>query len=166
MKKKIFFIIVILCTFGITTSFAQKKSSTFKGIINLYEKQVERFFIDVFELKKTGPEMAIEAKKEMEEKLYRAFISDFMLWAKWVKKHQGEKSFVLKLKGTKKYETESGEYLNQFKLIQQNFVDERLIWNKEKLSKVLTQEKMQPYINPVVEKFRDRTNALFLKINK
>lgn len=155
---------MVLCV-ATGSSFAQK-SSTFKGIINLYEKQVDRFFVDVFELTKTGPEMAKEAEIEMDEKIYQAFLSDFALWAKWVKKHHGEKSFVLKLKGTKDYETESKEYEKQFKLIQQNFVDERLIWDKKTLSKVLTKEKLQEYITPVTEKFADRTTKLLTKINK
>ena len=163
--KKIIVIWLVLCV-ATGSSFAQKKSPSFKGIINLYEKQVDRFFVDVFELTKTGPEIAKEAQIEMDEKIYQAFLSDFALWGKWVKKHHGEKSFVLKLKGTKDYETESREYQNQFKLIQADFVDERLIWNKDQLSKVLTKEKLQQYITPIMEKFADRTEKLLLKINK
>lgn len=163
--KKIIVILIVLCV-ATGSSFAQKKSSSFKGIINLYEKQVDRFFVDVFELSKTGVEMSQEAQTEMEEKIYQAFLSDFALWAKWTKKHHGTKSFILKLKGTKDYETESREYQAQFKIIQAEFVDERLIWNKDQLSKVLTKEKLQQYITPIMEKFADRTEKLLLKINK
>jgi hypothetical protein len=148
-----------------TSSFAQKSSSkTFKGIVNLYEKQVDVFFVDVFANEKTGAEIALTAKTEMDLEIYDAFISDYYLWAKWTKKHQGKKPFVLNLKGTKEYEAESKTYETQFKAIQTNFINERLNWTKEELKKVLTQERLQQYIDPVTEKFADRTKKLLTKI--
>lgn len=156
---------MVLCI-ATGSSFAQKKSSSFKGITTLYEKEVDLFFTDVFAVQKTGIEMDTTSRKKMEVEIYDAFISDFYLWAKWTKKYHGEKPFELKLKGTKEYETESTEYLKQFKLIQANFVKERLIWSEEELKKVLTQERLQPYITPVVKKFADKTTKMLNNINK
>ena len=162
--KKIMLIVIVLCI-TIGSSFAQK-STSFKGIKNLYEKEVDLFFINVFAVQKTGIEMDTTLRKKMEVKIYDAFITDFYLWAKWTKKYHGEKPFELKLKGTKEDETESTEYLKQFKLIQANFVKDRLIWTEEELKKVLTQEKLQAYINPVVEKFVEKTIKMLNNINK
>ncbi len=165
MKRLILFGIVL--AFAINSGFAQK-TSTFKKIGKLYEYQLKTFFIDVFELTKTGSEMAASAQAEMEEAIYQAYLSDFALWAKFSQKYQGEKTFVLILQGAKeyekKYETESNEYLIQFKKIQDEFVDKRLIWKKDELSKVLTKESLMPYITPVVTKFATRTEQTLAKL--
>jgi len=141
-----------------------KKSSSFKKISKLYEQQTKTFFVDVFDMVRTGPEMAATANAEMEEMIYQCFLSDFALWAKFTKKNQGGKKFLLKLKGTKKYSNEATEYISQFKKIQDEFVDNRLIWKQDELAKVLTKEKLIKYIQPIVEKFAKRTEDNLAKL--
>lgn len=160
--RKICLILIALCAVA-SSGFAQK-SSSIKKIGHLYETQVATFLVDVFELTKTGPVMAATARADMEEQIYQCFISDFAAWAKWTQKHEGDKPFVLKFKGIKGYETESTEYLTQFKKIQDEFVDKRLTWTEEELPKVLTKERLQKYITPVADKFETRTTNLLAKL--
>lgn len=157
-------IIVTIMLFAVTSSIYAQKSSSIKKMGNLYETQVDRFLIDVFELTKTGFEMDTTARAEMEEQIYQCFVSDFATWAKWTKKHKGEKPFVLKFTGAKGYEKETTEYLKQFKKIQDEFVDLRLQWTNEELPKVITKERLQEYITPVADKFNARTAILLTKL--
>lgn len=159
--KKIIFLIAVMC---VSMSTYAKKTSSFKKISKLYEQQTKIFFVDVFDMVRTGPEMAATAQAEMEEMIYQCFLSDFALWAKYTKKHQGEKKFVLNLKGSKKYSNESTEYVTQFKKIQDEFVDNRLTWKQDELAKVLTKEKLMKYITPIVEKFAKRTEDNLAKL--
>lgn len=159
MKKKFVILTMALMVVGTINTYAQTSKSMTR-IRNLYETQVDRFFIDVFELTKTGLEMDTIARAEMEEQIYQCFLSDFAMWAHWTQKYEGEKPFVLEFKGIKGYETETTEYLNQFKKIQDEFVDQRLTWKKEELPKVLTKERLQKYIDPVAVKFETRTKNL------
>lgn len=163
MKKVIILLASALICLNISNIYGQK-SASFKKIGNLYEQQTKIFFVDVFDLVKTGPEMAVAAQTEMEEMVYQCFLSDFALWAKHSKKYQGEKKFVLTLKGTKEYQTESTEYMNQFKKIQDEFVDNRLTWKQDELVKVLTKERLMKYITPIVEKFVKRTENNLTKL--
>ncbi len=157
-------IVIMIVLLAATGTYAQKASKSFKGIANLYNTQVEIFLAEVFELQKTGLVMSATAKAELDQKIYEAFLIDFAKWAAFTQKYEGGKKFDLKLKGTKDFEAESKEYLAQFKLIQAEFVKERLIWTEAELSKVLTIEKLQKYIDPVTKKFEDRTKALFTKL--
>lgn len=161
--KKLTFLLGIVLVFAINSGFAQK-SSSFKKIGKLYEQQTKTFFAEVFDSSLTGTEMAKAARAEMEDMIHQCFLNDFSLWAKFSKKYQGDKKFVLTLSRTKEYEAESNEYMNQFKKIQDEFVDNRLKWEKDELSKVLTKERLQKYIDPVVKKFEIRTTDLLAKL--
>ena len=161
--KRLTFLLGIVLVFAVSSGFAQK-SSSFKKIGKLYEQQTKKFFNEVFDSTLTGSEMAAAARSEMEDMVYQCFLNDFALWAKYSKKHQGDKKFVLTLSRTKEYEAESNEYMNQFKKIQDEFVDNRLKWEKDELSKVLTKERLQEYINPVVAKFETKTTSLLGKL--
>lgn len=163
--KKIFAIFTIVL-FGLATSngFAQKASKEFKNVVKTYEKQTKWFFEEVFALQKTGTEMDTTTKEIMEKAIYQAFLDDFSKWAKFVKKSQGSKKFDFTIKPVKGFESEGSEYRNQFKQLQNQFVNERLTNSKEELEKTLTKEKLQPYINGVIKKFKDRTKKLIEKL--
>lgn len=164
MKRLIFAIIAIALCFASSNSFAQK-SKTFKKVADLYETQKTQFFVDVFALSKTGVAMTATAKADMDKLLFEAYLIDFAAWAKFTQKHEGEKPFKLKLKGSKEFDPEAKEYIAQFKLIQAELVEKRLIWTLAELKAFLTKEKLQMYIDPITTKFKDRTEALLSKIN-
>ncbi len=161
MKKVIIFVVMALI-WNINTH--GQNSNSFKHIKNLYEQQEKRFFIEVFDTIHTGAEMAAKAQQELIDEIYKSFIDDYHLWARFTRKHKGEKKFSLNLRKTKGYETEAKEYLEQFKKIQDDFVDNRLTWNISELVKTLTKERLMPYISPVVEKFATRTENTFKKL--
>lgn len=165
MKKLMFVITIVIC-FTMSNSFAQSSSKSFKSVSETYNIQVKQFFIDVFELQKTGEVIKATMEEELETKIFEAFLVDFNAWKEFTLKHQGNKKFVLQLKGVKGFETESKEYTNQFKAFQKNFVDKRLTWSESELTKVLTKEEFQKYIDPVMKKFEDRTKKLFEKLAK
>lgn len=152
---------VVLC---FTTGFAQRPSKSFKTITKTYQGQVKIFFVDVFELQKTGETMALNMRAEVETKIYEAFLADFISWKIFSQKHEGDKKFNFMLKGTKGFETESKEYSTQFKAIMNEFVKERLIWSESELPKILTKERLQKYISPVMEKFKNTTLTMFNKL--
>ena len=163
MKKIIFLMTIVLC-FAVSNSFAQKKTNTFKKIEHTYEKQTMWFFKHVFLQEKTGKDLDTTIRDIMEKRIYDQMIRDYWHWAKFTRKHETEKKFELKLKHTKSYETEAAEYITQFKLLQKDFVDERLVCSMDQLSKILTPEKLQPYIDGVMKKFENRTKTMFLKL--
>jgi len=159
-------VLVMMFALVISNTFAQGSSKSFKTIKALYEVQVDQFFIDVFELQKTGETMKTTMKEELEAKILEAFILDFNSWKAFAIKHKGEKKFELKLKGIKGFEAESKEYTNQFKNFQKDFVANRMIWSESELKNVLTQDELQKFIDPVMKKFEDRTKKLFEKLAK
>jgi len=160
--KKITFILA-LC-FALGNINAQKPSKEFKTVVKTYQKQTKWFFEEVFALQKTGPEMDTTTRGVMETAIYQAFLADFSNWAKFVRKNQGEKKFSFTIKPIKGFEAEGNEYQNQFKKMQNQFIDERLIVNKEELEKTLTKEKLQPFIDGVLKKFADRTKKMIEKL--
>lgn len=151
--------------FGKNNDEINKKSKGFQRVTKTYERQLKTFFVKVFDLTETGDSIYASIRREMEDEIYEAFLSDFAQWASACKKHQGSKRFKLELiKKGKGFETEGAEYLKQFKLIQNDFVDKRMIWKQEELEKVLTKEKLQKYITAVMTKFADRTATTFQKL--
>lgn len=161
--KRLTFLLGIVLVFAISSGFAQK-SSSFKKIGKLYETQEKQFFVDVFDTTKTGAVMLAALRTEMDSLVYECFLADFMLWAKFTQKHKGEKKFILKFRSAKEYETESNEYFNQFKRLQDAFVDNRLTWTESELKKFLTKQRLQEYITPVTNKFETRITSLLAKL--
>lgn len=173
MKKVIFLMLIVaFCT---TTSSTYgsgiedwlkgpKKSKSFKKVRKTYEKQMTWFFKEVFRQAQTGPMMDTTMRTALENKIYEQMLKDYWCWGKFTRKHETKKKFELSLKKTKKYETESAEYISQFKKLQTGFVQERLIIDSDQLSKILTKEKLQPYIDGVMKKFETRTTATFQKL--
>ena len=158
--------LVMMFALVISNTFAQSSSKSFKTIKSLYEVQVDQFFVDVFELQKTGEVIETTMKEELEAKIFEAFLVDFNSWKDFAIKQKGEKKFELKLKGIKGFETEAKEYTNQFKNFQKNFVAKRMIWSESELKNVLIKEELQKFIDPVMKKFEDRTKKLFEKLAK
>ncbi len=165
MKKLIFVLAMMLC-FVANDSFAQSSSKSFKSVTETYKIQMKQFFVDVFELQKTGETIETQMKEELETKIYEAMLVDFASWKEFSCKHQGDKKFILELKNIKGFEPEAKEYVNQFKNFQKDFVNNRMIWNESELAKVLTKEELQKFIDPVMKKFEDRTKKLFDKLAK
>jgi hypothetical protein len=150
----------------ISHTFAQSSSKSFKPIKALYEVQVNQFFVDVFELQKTGATIENTMKEELEAKIFEAFLLDFNKWKEFAIKHKGEKKFEFKLKEMKDFEAEGKEYTNQFKNFQKDFVANRMLWSESELKNILTKEELQKFIDPVMKKFEDRTKKLIQKLTK
>lgn len=170
MKKLFFVILVALLCLGASNSYSfdiktillsPKRSNSFKKVRHTYEKQMKQFFKEVFILDKTGIEMDTTMRATLEDQIYKQFIRDYQKWAKWTKKHEGKRKFELRLKHKRKFEKEAEEYLKQFKLIQERFVKERLIWDEKVLPESMDQEQLQPYIDAVVKKFEETTIKKF-----
>lgn len=165
MKKLMFVLAMMLC-FVASNGFAQSSSKSFKGVTETYKIQMKQFFVDVFELQKTGEEIETGMRKELETKIFEAFLIDFESWKTFSCKHQGDKKFILRVKTTKEFEKESKEYVKQFKEFEKNFVSNRMTWSKNELKEVLTKEELQRFIDPVMQKFEERTKKLFEKLAK
>lgn len=170
MKKVIFIPTILLCLLTTSSGFAQifgqRPSKSFKEVTATYNLQVKQFFIDVFELQKTGEMIETGMREELEKLIYEALLVDFNSWKEFTLKHQGEKKFILELKNTKGFEPEAKEYVNQFKNFQKNFVNNRMTWTAAELTNVLTKDELQEFIDPVMKKFEDRTKKLFEKLAK
>jgi len=165
MKKLMFVLAMMLC-FVASNGFAQSSSKSFKGVTETYKIQMKQFFVDVFELQKTGEVIETTMKDELEIKIYEAMLVDFASWKAFSCKHQGDKKFILELKSIKGFEPEAKEYINQFKAFQKDFVTNRMTWTESELALVLTKEELQKFIDPVMKKFEDRTKKLFEKLAK
>lgn len=165
MKKLVFVLAMMLC-FVASNGFAQSSSKSFKSVTETYNLQVKQFFIDVFELQKTGEVIETTMREELETKIYEAMLVDFASWKEFSIKHQGDKKFILELKSIKGFEPEGKEYVNQFKNFQKDFVNNRMIWTESELANVLTKEELQKFIDPIMNKFEDRTKKLFEKLAK
>ncbi|HMS90923.1 MAG TPA: hypothetical protein PKC87_01785 [Candidatus Absconditabacterales bacterium] len=165
MKKLTCILSMMLC-FIASNSFAQSASKSFKEVTATYNLQVKQFFIDVFELQKTGEVIETTMREELETKIYEAMLVDFASWKDFSIKHQGDKKFILELKSIKGFEPEAKEYVNQFKNFQKDFVNNRMTWTEAELAKVLTKEELQKFIDPVMKKFEERTKKLFEKLAK
>jgi len=100
-------------------------------------------------------------RKTLNDVITTEFTSAFTKWGKFVIKNEGETPFKLKLKGTKGFETESEEYHLQFKKLQTEFINKRLIWKKDVVEAFLKKENLQPYVDAVIKKFEDTTKAKF-----
>jgi len=171
MKKTIITIVLITISIVVNAGFNKdpkdkKNSNNFKKITKTYENQKKIFFLKAFELNEVGDSIFSHMNGEMDEAIYQAFLSDFGYWAKSAKKHQGSKKFKLKTKAKKGYETEKTEYVNQFRLIQTEFVNLRFVWDEKQLQKTLTKEVLYKYILPVRKKFEDKTKKFFANTNK
>ncbi|MEI7919874.1 MAG: hypothetical protein WCH65_07050 [bacterium] len=162
--KKILLVVALCVALCNIQADAQKASKQFKTVVKTYQKQTKWYLEETFALIKTGPEIDTTIRAIMESVIYESFLSDFANWAKFIKKCDGEKKFNFKVKPIKGFETEGSEYINQFKLLQKQFVDKRFIVNKEDLKKILSKEKLQLFIDEVMKKFEDRTKELIEKL--
>jgi hypothetical protein len=162
MKKTFFLITIVLCCFAISNSvFAQKHSKSLNKIGKVYKAQERIFLKDAFALKKTGGAMDSTMTKAMEDKIFDRMVKDFTYFGKFSIKKDAEKTLELKLRGAKKYEIEGDGYLAQFKLLQNEFINQRLTWSKENVAAFLTQDHLQPYISAVRKMFENTLKTKF-----